>query len=75
MLNIKPTRSELLHTKKRIVLAKKGHDLLKKKQDSLIIEFFRLLKEIKEQLKNVVIGNAKEMKQVKELLKLLKSKK
>jgi V/A-type H+/Na+-transporting ATPase subunit D len=46
---IKPTRSELLRTKKRIVLAKKGHDLLKKKQDSLIIEFFKLLKETKEE--------------------------
>jgi V/A-type H+/Na+-transporting ATPase subunit D len=49
MLNIKPTRSELLRTKKRIKLAKKGHELLKRKQDSLIIEFFKLLKEIKEQ--------------------------
>ena len=53
MLSIKPTRSELLKTKKRIVLAKKGHELLKKKQDSLVIEFFRLLKEIKEQEKEL----------------------
>jgi V/A-type H+/Na+-transporting ATPase subunit D len=47
MGSIKPTRSELLRTKKRIVLAKKGHELLKKKQDSLVIEFFRLLKEVR----------------------------
>ena len=46
---IKPTRSELLRLKKRITLAKKGHELLKKKQDSLIIEFLKLLKEIKEE--------------------------
>jgi V/A-type H+/Na+-transporting ATPase subunit D len=44
---IKPTRSELLRTKKRITLAKKGHELLKKKQDSLVIEFFKLLNDIK----------------------------
>jgi V/A-type H+-transporting ATPase subunit D len=49
MQSIKPTRSELLRTKKRIQLAKKGHELLKKKQDSLIIEFFKILKEIKQQ--------------------------
>jgi V/A-type H+-transporting ATPase subunit D len=47
MQSIKPTRSEFLRTRKRILLAKKGHDLLKKKQDSLIIEFFKLLKEVK----------------------------
>jgi V/A-type H+-transporting ATPase subunit D len=46
---IKPTRGELLHTKKRIVLARRGHDLLKKKQDSLVIEFFGLLQRIKEE--------------------------
>jgi V/A-type H+-transporting ATPase subunit D len=44
---IKSTRSELLKLRKRVKLAKKGHELLKKKQDSLVIEFFKLLKDVK----------------------------
>jgi len=44
---IKPTRGELMRTRKRIALAKRGHELLKRKQDSLVIEFFKLLKDVK----------------------------
>jgi V/A-type H+-transporting ATPase subunit D len=45
--NIKPTRSELIQLKKRIKLAQNGYNLLKKKRDGLIMEFFEILKETK----------------------------
>ena len=45
--NIKPTRSELIKLKQRIRLAKSGYDLLKKKRDGLILEFFEILKRAK----------------------------
>jgi V/A-type H+-transporting ATPase subunit D len=43
--NIRPTRLELLRTRRRIVLAKKGLNLLKLKRSALIVEFFNLSKE------------------------------
>ena len=43
--NIRPTRLELLRTRRRIVLAKKGLNLLKLKRSALIVEFFAISKE------------------------------
>ncbi|HZX44077.1 MAG TPA: V-type ATP synthase subunit D [Candidatus Nanoarchaeia archaeon] len=51
--NIKPTRSELMELKKRITLAKSGYNLLKKKRDGLILEFFDILKEVKNVRKDI----------------------
>jgi V/A-type H+/Na+-transporting ATPase subunit D len=45
--DIKPTRSELLKTKKQIKMAKSGYSLLKKKRDGMILEFFEILKKAK----------------------------
>jgi V/A-type H+/Na+-transporting ATPase subunit D len=42
---VRPTRLELLRTRRRIVVAKKGLNLLKLKRTALIVEFFAISKE------------------------------
>ena len=44
---IKPTRSALIALKKKIKLASNGYNLLKRKKDGLISEFFKLLQDAK----------------------------
>lgn len=62
---IKPTRSELLRTRKRIKLARKGHDLLKKKQDSLIIELFKRIKMVKKERETLQVEYSKALERMR----------
>ncbi len=48
MANINPTRLNLINLKKRVVTARKGYGILKRKREVLVIEFLNLLKQSKE---------------------------
>lgn len=45
MPDVKPTRINLINARRSKSLARKGHDLLKRKREVLVIEFLKLLKE------------------------------
>ena len=45
---ISPNRSELIRLKNKVKTASKGHKLLKKKRDGLVIDFFKLLENAKD---------------------------
>jgi V/A-type H+-transporting ATPase subunit D len=47
ILAINPTRQELQRLKKRLVLAQKGHKLLKDKQDELVRNFLEIIEDTK----------------------------
>ena len=46
-LNVNPNRMELSRLKRQVVVAKRGHKLLKDKQDALIKEFLQKAREVK----------------------------
>ena len=47
-LNVNPNRMELSRLKHRLVVAKRGHKLLKDKQDALIKEFLQRARDVKQ---------------------------
>ncbi len=47
ILNVNPNRMELLRFRKRLLLARRGHKLLKDKQEELMRRFMELIEEVK----------------------------
>lgn len=47
-LDVHPTRMELLRLKRRVIVARRGHKLLKDKQDELMRQFMDLIKDVRE---------------------------
>ena len=51
-LNVNPTRMELTNLKRKLTTARRGHKLLKDKQDELMRRFLDLVRENKELRRN-----------------------
>ncbi len=51
--DVRPTRIELINTRKRVKLAKRGLDLLKMKRSSLVMEFFKISRQVKGLRENI----------------------
>lgn len=66
VIKVQPTRMELIKLKKKIKMAKRGHELLKMKRDSLITEFRSLL----EEAKTVITGMAEKLERAQQKLAL-----
>ncbi|MGI6595778.1 MAG: V-type ATP synthase subunit D [Candidatus Ratteibacteria bacterium] len=52
-LNVNPNRMVLLKLKKRLLLAKRGHKLLKNKEEQILIEFRSLISNVREERKSI----------------------
>lgn len=48
MARINPTRINLINLKKRVVVARKGHSILKRKREILVLEFLKMLRQSSE---------------------------
>ena len=55
-LNVNPTRMELTNLKRKLTTARRGHKLLKDKQDELMRRFLDLVRENKELRRKVEEG-------------------
>ena len=47
LLNVNPTRMELLRLKKRLVIAQRGHKLLKDKRDELMRQLLAMINDVR----------------------------
>ena len=71
-IDVKPTRSELMKLKNRIKLAKSGYNLLKKKRDGLILDFFKILAKVKT-LRSEIVEEYKKASQRMSMARIIES--
>lgn len=70
-LNVNPTRMELSKLKKRLVVATRGHKLLKDKQDELMRQFIILVKynnELRKKVEDKLVSSFKDFVMAKAVL-------